>query len=114
MSFLTPPELLNLARTTTSFAQLLADPKSEFVWQQARANYYPVIPRPTASNWTESSYANLMFGGGECLVSYPQTSVAFIALTISFLSCLVLHRRSKAEGEGSCDSGLFCVSHVVV
>ncbi|KIJ60678.1 hypothetical protein HYDPIDRAFT_32099 [Hydnomerulius pinastri MD-312] len=59
LGFLHPLDLLNLARTTTAFRQLLMRKSSAFIWKTARSQIggFPDCP----SDLSEPQYANLAF-----------------------------------------------------
>ncbi|EKM58120.1 uncharacterized protein PHACADRAFT_206959 [Phanerochaete carnosa HHB-10118-sp] len=66
LSYTTPRDILALSRTSKYFyATLVTNPASGFIWKKARARYEPAIPNPTP-NFTEPSYAALLFDTGPC------------------------------------------------
>ncbi|KAJ6510800.1 hypothetical protein C8R45DRAFT_965214 [Mycena sanguinolenta] len=67
----TPPELLAFQKLSRKHRKILAhNPRC---WVEARRNMNPPVPPPpqvdAAGVWSEYAYAQLIFGGGECIVS---------------------------------------------
>ncbi|KAJ7676272.1 hypothetical protein B0H17DRAFT_1207404 [Mycena rosella] len=101
-----PLELLQLQRVSKRFCDILADnPRS---WTEARHNMNPPVPPPPHVNaagvWTESAYAQFLFGGGNCIVKsckkwtarFP-TSYALRARVCSTKCDAILHRHYETE-----------------
>ncbi|KAJ7664435.1 hypothetical protein DFH06DRAFT_1187764, partial [Mycena polygramma] len=65
-----PLELLAFQAVSTKFRRILA--QNRRCWSQARNNIDPPVPPPphvdAAGVWSESAYAQFVFGGGECVV----------------------------------------------
>ncbi|KAJ6489231.1 hypothetical protein C8R47DRAFT_1125396 [Mycena vitilis] len=65
-----PLELLAFQAVSNRFQSILA--QNPRCWSQARNNMDPPVPPPpqvdAAGVWSESAYAQLIFGGGECVV----------------------------------------------
>ncbi|KAJ7085333.1 hypothetical protein C8R43DRAFT_1051527 [Mycena crocata] len=66
----TPTELLVFRGLSHRFHQIMAN--NPRCWIQARLNMKPPVPPPphvdAAGIWTESAYAQFIFGGGHCVV----------------------------------------------
>ena len=64
-----PREILALARTSKRFCNVLVNNKStNFIWRQARAQAYPNPIPDFTPNFTEASYAALLFDSKPCEV----------------------------------------------
>ncbi|KAJ7664424.1 hypothetical protein DFH06DRAFT_1184334 [Mycena polygramma] len=65
-----PLELLAFKAVSNKFRRILA--QNPRCWSQARNNIDPPVPPPPQVNsagvWSESAYAQFIFGGGECVV----------------------------------------------
>jgi hypothetical protein len=91
-----PLELLAFQTLSRKFRRILAD--NPRCWNEARNNMDPPVPPPphvdAAGVWSESAYAQFIFGGGECIVGTFNTS----APVRNMIVC-----RLKAVGVGLLD-----------
>ncbi|KAJ6553497.1 hypothetical protein DFH09DRAFT_1495878 [Mycena vulgaris] len=101
-----PLELLTFQRLSRSFCRILAE--NPRCWNQARQNMDPPVPPPpqvdASGIWTESAYAQFLFGGGNCIVKSCKTwtarfpsSYALRTRVCSDKCKTVLHRHYDAE-----------------
>lgn len=80
-----PQDILALARCSKFFCATLTNKSSDFIWRQARTRCLPrAIPEPTP-NFTESSYAALIYDSGPCEVSIRQLSSCICVMSIDMI-----------------------------
>ncbi|KAF9234867.1 hypothetical protein BU15DRAFT_52049, partial [Melanogaster broomeanus] len=94
LSLLHPMDLLNLARTTKAFRQLLMRKSSAFVWKTARSQVEGLPDCP--SDLSEPQYANLVFYP-RCHVSTIQLCHGTIAdVALALRACCINHSLAVA------------------
>ena len=77
-----PADILSLSHTCKHFcATLVENPVATFIWRHVRAQTRPPVPDPAKLGLSEPQLANLIYGGGNCVVRAP-SPFALLVLTL--------------------------------
>ncbi|OCH87233.1 hypothetical protein OBBRIDRAFT_796411 [Obba rivulosa] len=82
-----PRDVLALARCSKYFCATLVKPSSNFIWRHARERCLPnPVPDPLP-NFTEASYAALLFDGGHCEICKKRSRAMYWSFLLRARFC---------------------------